>query len=134
MVTLGISAFFHDAAAALLVDGEVVAAAQEERFTRIKHDAALPAQAARFCLEQAGLTMADVDHVVFYEKPLRKFERLLVTHLREFPRGLTQFPRAMATWLGQRLWVERDLAAGLGCRSDQLLFCVDHLSHAASAF
>jgi len=134
MNVLGISAFFHDAAAALLVDGEVVACAQEERFSRIKHDAALPVEAARFCLGQAGLTMADVDHVVFYEKPLRKFERLLVTHLREFPKGLLQFPRAMATWLGQRLWIESDLCKGLGCTREQLLFCEHHLSHAASAF
>ncbi len=134
MIVLGISAFFHDSAAALLVDGEVIAAAQEERFSRIKHDAALPVQAARFCLEQAGLAIEDVDHVIFYEKPLRKLERLLVTHLREFPFGLAQFPRAMATWLGQRLWIERDLCKGLGCRQDQLLFCEHHLSHAASAF
>jgi carbamoyltransferase len=134
MKVLGISAFFHDAAAALIVDGEVVAAAQEERFSRKKHDASLPREAARFCLEEAGLTMAELDHVVFYEKPLRKFERILVQHLREFPRSLPQFPRALASWLGKRLWVERDLQKELGCSAEQLLYCEHHLSHAASAY
>ncbi|MSP60373.1 MAG: hypothetical protein EXR72_08535 [Myxococcales bacterium] len=134
MVILGISAFFHDAAAALVVDGEVVAAAQEERFSRKKHDAGLPVLAARFCLAQAGLTIEDVDRVVFYEKPLRKFERILVGHLREFPRSLPQFPRSLATWLGRRLWTKGDLCRGLGCTPEQVLFCEHHLSHAASAF
>jgi carbamoyltransferase len=134
MIVLGVSAFFHDAAAALIVDGEIVAAAQEERFSRIKHDAALPVEAARFCLEQAGLSIDDVDHVVFYEKPLRKFERILVTHLREFPRSLPQFPRSFAAWLGKRLWMKGDLCKKLGCKPEQLLFCEHHLSHAASAF
>jgi carbamoyltransferase len=134
MIVLGLSAFFHDSAAALLVDGELVAAAAEERFSRIKHDAALPVQAARFCLDHAGLTMSDVDHVVFYEKPLRKFERILTTHLREFPRSLPQFPRSLATWLGQRLWMKSDLCRQLGCAPEHLLFSEHHLSHAASAF
>jgi carbamoyltransferase len=134
MIVLGISAFFHDSAAALLVDGEVVAAAQEERFSRVKHDASLPVQAVRFCLEQAGLVMGDVDHVVFYEKPLRKFERILTTHLREFPKSLPQFPRALATWLGKRMWMKGELCAQLGCRLDQILFSDHHLSHGASAF
>jgi carbamoyltransferase len=134
MIVLGISAYFHDAAAALVVDGEVVAAAQEERFSRIKHDAELPVLATRFCLEEAGLTMADVDHVVFYEKPLKKFERILVTHLREFPRSLPQFHRSLGTWLGKRLWLKSDLCKRLGCAPEQLLFSEHHLSHAASAF
>ncbi len=134
MLILGISAFFHDSAAALVVDGEVVAAAQEERFSRLKHDADLPVQAARFCLEQAGISIADVDHVVFYEKPLRKFERILTTHLREFPRSLPQFPRSFATWLGKRLWMKGELCQRLGCTPQQLLFSEHHLSHAASAF
>ena len=134
MKVLGISAFFHDSAAALLVDGEVVAAAQEERFSRLKHDPGLPLQAVAFCLEQAGLTMADIDHVVFYEKPLRKFERILTTPLREFPKSLPQFPRALATWLGKRLWMKGELAAELGCSLDKILFSDHHLSHASSAF
>jgi carbamoyltransferase len=134
MIVLGISAFFHDAAAALVVDGEVVAAAQEERFSRIKNDASLPVQAARFCLETAGLGIEDVDHVVFYEKPLRKFERVLVGHLRAFPRSLTQFSRSMTRWLSQRLWTKSDLVRALGCAPEQVLFCDHHQSHAASAF
>jgi carbamoyltransferase len=134
MKILGISALFHDAAAALVIDGEIIAAAQEERFSRIKHDARLPVDAARFCLEHAGLTMSDIDHVVFYEKPLRKFERILVTHLREFPKSLMQFPRSMATWLRSRLWLKGEICQTLGCVSEQLLFSEHHLSHAASAF
>jgi carbamoyltransferase len=134
MVILGISAFFHDAAAALVVDGEVIAAAQEERFSRLKHDASLPVQAARFCLEEAGLTMEEVDHVVFYEKPLQKFERIMLGHLREFPSSLVQFQRSFSTWLGQRLWLKSDLCGQLGCTPDQLLFGDHHLSHASSAF
>ena len=131
---LGISALFHDAAAALVIDGEIVAAAQEERFTRAKHDASIPVEAARSCLAQAGLTIDDVDHVVFYEKPLRKFERLLLTHLRTFPSGLGQFVRSMGTWLGGRLWLKGRLATTLGCPASKVLFCDHHLSHAASAF
>jgi carbamoyltransferase len=134
LVILGVSAFFHDAAAALLVDGRVVAAAQEERFSRRKHDPALPAAAARFCLEQAGLHIDDVDHVVFYEKPLKKFERILLTHLRSFPRSLGQFPRSLSSWLGRRLWTKAELCEALGCAPERLLFCEHHLSHAASAF
>ena len=134
MIVLGLSAFFHDSAAALVIDGEVVAAAQEERFSRVKHDASLPVQAAHFCLDQAGITMADVDHVVFYEKPLKKFERILVGHLREFPRSLLQFQRSIGAWLSSRLWMKSDLCRALGCSPDQLLFSEHHLSHAASAF
>ena len=134
MVVLGISAFFHDSAAALVVDGQVVAAAQEERFSRQKHDASLPVEAVAFCLEQAGLTIEDVDEVVFYEKPLRKFERLLVTQLRTFPRGLGQFVRSMGSWLGQRLWLKGQIAATLGCPASKILFCEHHMSHAASAW
>jgi carbamoyltransferase len=134
MKILGISAYFHDSAAALVIDGEVVAAAQEERFSRIKHDSALPISAAQFCLEQAGLGIDDVDHVVFYEKPLRKFERIVENHLRTFPRGLGQFTRSMGTWLSSRLWLKNDLVSAFGCRADQVLFSEHHLSHAASSF
>ena len=89
---LGISALYHDAAAALLCDGQLVAAAQEERFTRIKHDRSLPIRAARFCLDQAGITPAQLDHLVFYEKPLRKFDRILTTAVATFPRSWRMFP------------------------------------------
>jgi carbamoyltransferase len=134
MRVLGISAYFHDSAAALVEDGHIIAAAQEERFSRKKHDASLPKKAVDFCLRQAGVSIAEVDHVVFYEKPLKKFERLLVSQLRAFPRGIGQFTRAMRTWLTDRLWVEQSLASALGCPTSKILFSDHHLSHAASAF
>ena len=98
MNTLGISAYYHDSAAALLVDGEVVAAAQEERFTRKKHDSAFPASAARYCLESQGLKLSDIEAVVYYEKPLLTFERLLETYLGAAPRGGRSFVAAMQVW------------------------------------
>lgn len=134
MRILGISAYFHDSAAALVEDGKIVAAAQEERFSRIKHDAAFPTHAVDFCLRQAGIGIEQVDRVVFYEKPLKKLERILVTHLREFPRGVGQFSRALVTWLSKRLWIKNELAAALGCAPERILFSDHHLSHAASAF
>jgi carbamoyltransferase len=134
MRVLGLSAHFHDAAAALVDGGRIIAAAQEERFTRKKHDASLPVAAARFCLEEAGLTAGDLDAVVFYEKPLRKLERLLVTHLRELPRGRSQFTRALGTWLGKRTDLRTDIARRLGVDASKVLFSEHHLSHAASAF
>ena len=134
MRVLGISALFHDSAAALLIDGEIIAAAQEERFSRQKNDASLPLEAVAFCLAEARLAIQDIDWVVFYEKPLVKFERLLSTSLNTFPRGLKQFVRAMGTWLGSRLWLKGQLARSLGCDPDKILFSDHHLSHAASAF
>ena len=134
MKVIGISAYFHDSSAALVIDGEVVAAAQEERFTRIKHDSGLPVQAVRFCLDYAGLTMDEIDHIVFYEKPLQRFERLLVTHLSEFPKGSGQFVSSMGRWLSRRLWMKNEWVRELGCREDQILCSEHHLSHAAAAF
>ncbi|MCB9788520.1 MAG: hypothetical protein H6744_17700 [Deltaproteobacteria bacterium] len=134
MNILGISACFHDSAAALLSDGHLVACAQEERFSRDKHDARLPLEAVRFCLERAGLGIEDVDHVIFHEKPLRAFERVLATQLQVFPRGLGQFVASMGAWLGDRLWLKARLADALGADPERLLFCEHHLSHAASAF
>lgn len=134
MKVLGISALYHDSAAALVIDGQIVAAAQEERFSRRKHDASLPEAAVAYCLEQAGLRMADVDHVVFYEKPLRKFSRLLDTHLASFPRGRRFFTRAMRIWLGKRLWLKGRLAETFGVDPGKILFSEHHLSHAAASF
>lgn len=134
MKILGISAYFHDAAAALVVDGKVVAAAPEERFSRRKHDAALPVQATRFCLERANLRMEDVDHVVFHEKPLRKFDRILQSGMQGFPRSIPTLARSLRTWLAERLWLKADLCRTLGCSPAQLLFSEHHLSHAASSF
>lgn len=134
MNILGISCFYHDAAAALLRDGELVAAAEEERFSRKKHDAAFPILAVRFCLEQAGLTARDLDYVVFYEKPFVKFERILTTALHAVPRSWKVFGDAMTTWLLDKLWVKNIIRSELGVPSDRILFSEHHLSHAASAF
>jgi len=140
MIVLGVSAFYHDSAAALLRDGEIVAAAQEERFTRKKHDPAFPEQAIRSCLQQAGLTGAEVDHVAYYEKPFVKFDRLLETYLAFAPKGFASFRKAMPLWMSEKLF-QRDLLAD-GLRAidpglaapEKLLFSEHHLSHAASAF
>jgi carbamoyltransferase len=132
---LGISAFYHDSAAALVVDGEVVAAAQEERFSRVKHDPSFPARAAAYCLAEAGLTPADLDFVAYYEKPLVKFERLLETYLSYAPRGLLSFRAAMPPWLKDKLRLRRLLRDGLGGPTRaKLVFTDHHESHAASAF
>ncbi|HYC70263.1 MAG TPA: carbamoyltransferase [Opitutaceae bacterium] len=132
---LGISAFYHDSAAALVVDGQIVAAAQEERFTRKKHDDAFPAQAVAYCLREAGLAPEQLDHVAFYEKPLLKFERLLETHLAEAPFGFRAFLRAMPLWLHRKLHLPREMRAGLGGRyRKRFVYPEHHESHAASAF
>ena len=135
MNILGISAFFHDSAAALVRDGRIVAAAQEERFTRRKHDEAFPTHAARWCLAEAGIDAADIDAVVFYEKPLVKFERLLETALAFAPRGFPAFVKAMPQWLQRKLHVPREIDRGLGgAYAGPILFASHHESHAASAF
>lgn len=132
---LGISAFYHDSAAALVVDGEIIAAAQEERFTRIKHDHEFPTNAIEFCLKQAGLTPEQVDYVGFYDKPLLKFERLLETYLDSAPRGFASFVQAMPLWLKQKLFLPREIRKGLkGKYSRRVVFTEHHESHAASAF
>lgn len=132
---LGLSAFYHDSAAALLVDGEIVAAAQQERFTRKKHDESFPGQAVAFCLERAGLAPDDLDYVVFYEKPLTKFERLLETYLAYAPWGYRSFRVAMPQWLRQKLYIPREIRQGLGTASKRrYVFTSHHESHAASAF
>ncbi len=137
---LGISAFYHDSAAALIVDGHIVAAAQEERFTRKKHDSAYPSSAMAYCLGEAGVSLDDVSHVVFYEKPFVKFERLLETYLTHAPRGIASFRMAMPLWLKEKLFQKQLLvrklkAAAPGVKwEERLLFSDHHLSHAASAF
>ncbi len=132
---LGISAFYHDAAAALVVDGEIVAAAQEERFSRKKHDEGFPAKAIDYCLGEAGVTPADLDYVGFYDKPLLKFERLLQTYVSYAPSGLRSFLRAMPLWLNEKLYISRQLNRGLGrAYRNRFVFTEHHESHAASAF
>jgi len=130
---LGLSAFYHDSAACLLADGQPVAAAQEERFTRLKGDSSLPTHAVEFCLRKAGISIADVDHVVFYDKPLLKFERILETYLGLAPRGFRSFLKAGPLWIKQKLFMSRDIREGLGYEGE-LLFAEHHESHAASAF
>lgn len=132
---LGISAFYHDSAAALVIDGEIVAAAQEERFTRRKHDASFPQHAVDYCLQEAGLSPEQLDYVTFYEKPLLKFERLLETYVASAPRGFRSFAQAIPVWLKQKLHIRRELKAGLGhAYTRRFVYPEHHESHAASAF
>src|SRR5580693_10104515 len=128
---LGLSAYYHDSAAALVVDGRVLAAAQEERFTRIKHDDRFPRQAIDYCLSEAGLGPEDIDHVVFYEKPFLKFERLLETHLAVAPAGLRSFLRAMPLWVHDKLRLPARMGEGLAHRyARRFVFLEHHESHA----
>jgi carbamoyltransferase len=132
---LGISAFYHDSAACLVQDGRIVAAAQEERFTRKKHDERFPAHAAAYCAREAGVELSALDYVAFYDKPLLKFDRLLETYLAYAPAGFAMFRRAMPAWLGHKLHVPRELDRGLrGAYRGRYLFTEHHESHAASAF
>ena len=131
---LGISAFYHDSAAALVVDGEVVCAAQEERFSRRKHDQAFPKQAIAFCLQFAGLTADQLDYVGFYEKPVIRFERLIETYLAFAPMGYLSFRKALPLWLKQKLHVPREIRRGLPGFKKRIVFLDHHQSHAASAF
>lgn len=132
---LGISAFYHDSAAALVMDGKVVAAAQEERFTRRKHDAGFPSHAIDYCLRESGRRIEDIDHVVFYEKPLLKFERLLETYLATAPAGFRSFLKAMPVWFHQKLHLPREMNRGLrGRYRHAYVYTEHHESHAASAF
>jgi carbamoyltransferase len=141
MHLLGISAYYHDAAACLVVDGEILAAAQEERFTRVKHDPRFPAHAITYCLAQAQVAPAQIDHVVFYDKPFLKFERLLETYLAYAPKGFNSFVTALPSWLKDKLFQKsviaralEDLWSGGVDWQERLLFSEHHLSHAASAF
>lgn len=134
MYVLGISCYYHDSAAAILKDGVLVAAAEEERFSRLKHDNGFPNLAIDFCLEQAGIAPQDLDYVVFYEKPLLKFERILLTALGTFPKSWGTFREASIAWLNEKLWVKGTLLDKLDLPEDRLLFVEHHLSHAASAF
>jgi len=131
---LGISAFYHDSAACLVEDGRIVSAAQEERFTRRKHDANFPSRAVEYCLREGGIGVADLDLVGFYEKPLVKFERLLETYTAYAPRGWKSYLMAMPLWLGEKLWMGDDIRSRLGGYEGKVLFGEHHESHAASAF
>src|SRR5215813_9429189 len=134
MDILGISCFFHDAAAALLRDGELLAAAEEERFTRKKHDYDFPANAIDFCLRSARISSDQIDLVVFFEKPFLKFERLLLTSMQTFPRSRHVFQESMISWLTDKLWIKSLIMQHLGVSEKRIIFSNHHLSHAASAF
>ena len=131
---LGISAYYHDSAAVLVEDGRIVAAAQEERFTRKKHDPGFPARAVEYCLREAGIGTGELDHVAFYEKPLVKFERLLTTYIACAPRGLQSYMMAMPLWIGDKLWMADHLRDEIAGYEGEVLFGEHHESHAASAF
>jgi carbamoyltransferase len=138
---LGISAYYHDSAAALVRQGDLIAAAQEERFSRKKHDARFPEHAIRYCLSEVGIDLTDLDYIVFYDKPILKFDRLLETYLSYAPRGFRSFLAAMPTWISEKLYLKDSLRKSLatlgGCKwraLPPLLFTEHHHSHAASAF
>src|SRR6266436_3340349 len=139
MRILGISAFYHDSAAALVADGRIVAAAQEERFTRKKHDASFPRHAIGYCLGAASTNLSEIDHIAFYDKPFLKFERLLETYIALAPKGFRSFQMAIPLWLKEKLFQKSLLRKKLkefdeDFTPDKLLFAEHHLSHAASAF
>jgi carbamoyltransferase len=133
MNILGISCFYHDSAAALIKDGLLVAAAQEERFTRKKHDQDFPTNAIHYCLQEGGIQAQDLDYIGFYDKPFTKFERLLTTYVDTFPKSLPSFLKAMPVWLKEKLWIPQKIREELG-DAGKILFVEHHLSHAASAF
>ena len=141
MNILGISAYYHDAAACLVIDGKIIAAVQEERFTRIKHDSSFPNHAISYCLKEAGICAKDLDHIVFYDKPFLKFERLLETYLAFAPRGFKSFATSLPVWLKDKLFQKSVITKAMTDLwgkdihwGERLLFSEHHLSHAASAF
>ena len=141
MQILGVSAYYQDSAAALVMDGRIIAAVQEERFTRKKHDSGFPAEAIRYCLAESESSLADIDYVVFYDKPFSKFDRLLETYLAFAPSGLRSFIAAMPIWLKEKLYLKtlitrelQTLGEAEGSPLPKLLFNEHHQSHAASAF
>ena len=141
MKILGISAFYHDSAAVLLSDGHIVAAAQEERFTRIKHDSGFPLNAMNFCLQEAGVSLSKIDYITFYDKPFLKFERLLETYLSFAPKGFSSFAKAMPLWIKDKLFQKSALVKALGETlgkninwQERLLFSEHHLSETVILF
>jgi carbamoyltransferase len=134
MIVLGLSFYYHDSAAAIVKDGVLVAAAEEERFSRVKHDSGFPALAIDFACEQAGVTIHDVDYVVFYEKPFVKFERMLLTAMATFPRSSAVFRESMQRWISDKLWIKSMMARRLKLPRSKFLFADHHMSHAAASF
>ena len=134
MYILGISCYYHDSAACILKDGELIAASTEERFSRIKHDNGFPNLAIEFCLESAGITTDDLDYAVFYEKPFLKMQRILMSSLGTYPRSIGFFRESMISWFNEKLWIKTQLLDKLNIPDKKLLFVEHHLSHAASTF
>ena len=134
MNVLGLSFYYHDSAAALVKDGVLTAAIAEERISRRKHDSGYPELAIEFVLKQAGLTIHDVDYVVFYEKPIVKFERMLISAMSTFPRSSAVFRESMQRWITDKLWIKSMMSKELGIPASKLLFCDHHMSHAACSF
>ena len=134
MNILGLSFYYHDSSAALVQDGVLTAAAEEERFSRLKHDSGFPGLAIEFALKRGGITIHDVDYVVFYEKPFVKFERMLLSAMATFPRSSAVFRESMQRWISDKLWIKSMMAKRLGVPSSKILFCDHHMSHAASSF
>jgi len=134
MNILGLSFYYHDSSAALVKDGVLVAAAEEERFSRLKHDSGFPELAIEFVLKTAGLTIHDVDYVVFYEKPFVKFERMLISAMSTFPRSAAVFRESMQRWISDKLWIKSMMSKRIGISSSKILFADHHMSHAASSF
>src|SRR5256712_4518879 len=134
MKILGISAHYHDSAAAIVIDGVPLCAVQEERLSRRKNDAGFPLAATEWCLEHAGMEPEELDAVVFYEKPMLKFDRILTCALRAFPRSWRMFPKAMKNSLGEKVWVRGIISSHLGVPASKILFTEHHQSHAAAAF
>ncbi|MBI1277064.1 MAG: hypothetical protein GC179_02940 [Anaerolineaceae bacterium] len=134
MYILGIACYYHDSAVALIKDGQLIAAAMEERFSRKKNDNSFPKKAIEFCLAQGGIKGQDLDYAVFYEKPLVKFERILLTTLETFPKSASVWRDAMVNWLKEKLWIKTEIQNQVGIKYDRVLFCDHHMSHAASAF
>ncbi len=134
MYILGLSFFYHDSAAALLKDGKIICAAQEERFTRVKNTPEFPENAIRFCLDYAKITIKDIDYIVFYEKPFEKFERILKTLLATFPQSIISFKDILTSWFKSKLWIEDIIINKTGIEENKVYFVEHHLSHSASAF
>ena len=134
MNILGLSFYYHDSSAALVQDGKLIAAAEEERFSRVKHDSGFPGLAIDFCLKMGGITMHDVDYVVFYEKPFVKFERMLLSAMATFPRSSAVFRESMQRWVSDKLWIKSMMSKEMGIPSSKLLFADHHMSHAASSY
>lgn len=134
MYILGISCYYHDAASALLRDGQLIAAAEEERFSRIKHDYSFPKNAIRFCLDQGGIQSSELSYVVFFEKPFRKLDRILMTALQTYPQSCAMFRESMISWMTDKLWLTGALTSELDIPRERVLFSEHHLSHAASAY